>query len=73
MLAHLANLTHDADAALVFGMVLGPVKGAFLIRGAAVNGRVAGCADVELGKLVELDLNRVIRVPLALSLSSASL
>lgn len=68
VLTNLAYLTHCADRALVPGMVLGPVKGALLVCGAAIDGRVAGGADLELGELVELDLDRVARVVLALCL-----
>lgn len=73
VLAHLADLAHDTHGALVLGVVLGPVKGALLVRGAAVDGRVAGRADLELGELVKLDLDRVVRVALALGLGLAGL
>ena len=68
MLSNLADLTDLADLALVLGMVLGPVKGAFLIRCSAVDGRVAGRANVKLRELVELDLNGIAGVALALLL-----
>lgn len=68
VLTDLAHLAHDAHCALVLGVVLGPVERALLKRRAAVDGRVAGRADLELGKLVELDLHRVVRVALALGL-----
>lgn len=73
MLAHLADLAHDAHGALVLGVVLGPVKRALLERGAAVDRRVAGRANLEFGKLVKLDLDCVVRVPLALRLCLAGL
>jgi hypothetical protein len=73
VLADLADLAHDADGALVLGVVLGAVKGALLVRGAAVDGRVAGGADLKLGELVKLNLDRVVRVALALSLGLAGL
>ena len=73
VLADLADLAHGAHGALVLGVVLGPVKGALLVRGAAVDGRVAGRADLELGELVKLDLDRVVRVALALRLGLARL
>lgn len=65
MLADLAHLTDGAHGALVLGVVLGPVKRALLVRRAAVDWCVAGCADLELGELVELDLNLVVRVALS--------
>lgn len=68
MLANLAHLADPAGLALVLGVVLGAVKGALLVRRAAVDGAVAGRADLELGKLVKLDLDGVVGVALALSL-----
>ena len=68
MLSNLANLADRAYRTLVPGVVLGPVKRALLVRGAAVDGREAGRADLELGKLVELNLHGVVRVALALRL-----
>lgn len=68
VLADLAHLTDRAHRALVLGVVLGPVKRALLICGAAVDGRVAGGTDLELGELVELDLYVVMRVALSQSL-----
>ena len=73
MLPDLANIAHYTHRALVLGVVLGPVECTFLERCPAVDWRVAGCADLELGELVELDLHRVVRVPLALSLGLLSL
>lgn len=73
MLANLADLTHDANRALVLGVVLGPVECALLIRRAAVDWCVASRADIELGKLIELNLDRIIWVALALSLGSTGL
>lgn len=69
--AVLADLAHPADLAhraLVFGVVLGPVERALLVRRAAVNGREAGGADVKLGELVKLNLHGVVGIPLALRL-----
>ena len=68
VLPNLAHLADPARLALVLGVVLGSVVRALLERRAAVDGRVAGGADVELGELVELDLDRVARVALALPL-----
>lgn len=73
MLSNLANLADRAHRALVLGVVLGSVKRALLVRGAAVDGREAGSADLELGKLVELNLHGVVGVTLALRLGSLGL
>lgn len=73
MLANLAHLAHLADGALVLAVVLGPVKRALLIRGAAVDGRVARRANLKLGKLIKLNLHRVVRVALAGGLVSPGL
>jgi hypothetical protein len=68
MLANLTHLAHPADRALVLGVILGPVEGALLEGCSTVDGGVAGGTDLELGKLVELNLYRVVGVALALSL-----
>jgi hypothetical protein len=68
MLANLAHLANSTHGALVLGVVLAPIKRALLERRAAIDGRVAGRADLELGELVKLDLHRVVRVALALRL-----
>jgi len=73
MLAHLAHLANDAHSTFVLGVVLGAVERAFFVGRAAVDGSVAGCADFELGKLVELDLDRIMRVALALRLGFTGL
>lgn len=73
MLANLANLAYSAHSALVLGVVLGAVKSTLLERCAAVDGRVAGRAHIELSKLIELNLNSIVRVAFALSLSSLGL
>lgn len=73
VLTDLANLTHRAHRALELGVVLGAVERTFLVRCAAVDGRVAGRANFKLGKLVEFDLHRVVRVALALRLGLACL
>lgn len=65
MLANLAHLADGTNGTLVLAVVLGPVECALLVRRAAVDGRVAGRADFELGELVKLDLNLVVRVPLS--------
>jgi len=68
MLADLAHLTHSAHSPLVLWQVLGAVERALLERSTSVNRRVASSADIKLGKLVEFNLYRVVRVTLALSL-----
>ena len=65
MLADLADAADDTHGAPVLGVVLGPVERALLVRRAAVDGRVAGRADLELGELVKLDLNLVVWVALS--------
>lgn len=49
-------------------MVLGPVERTRHGRRARVDGRVGRGADVELGELVELDVDLVLWAALALSL-----
>lgn len=66
MLSDLAHLADCADGTLVLGMVLGSVERTLLVRGTAVDGRVAGSTDLELGELVVFNLYRVMRVALAL-------
>lgn len=73
MLANLADLTHRAHAALVFAVVLGSVKRALLVRRAAVDRRVACCANLKLGKLVKLNLYSIVWVALALCLGLSCL
>lgn len=68
MLADLAHLTHSAHSPLVLWQVLGAVERALLERSTSVNRRVASSTDIKLGKLVEFNLYRVVRVTLALSL-----
>jgi hypothetical protein len=68
VLANFADLADCADGALELGVVLAAVEGARLKARAAVDGRVAGGTDFELGKLVELDLDGVVGVALALRL-----
>lgn len=68
MLTNLAYLAYDADGTLVFGVILGTIEGALFVRCAAVDGRVAGGADIKLCELIILDLYRVVRVTLALCL-----
>lgn len=73
MFSNLADLADRAHRALVLSVVLGSVKRALLVRGAAVDGREAGGADLKLGELIELDLHGVMGVALALRLGSLGL
>lgn len=73
MLAHLTNLTDRAYSALVLAVVLGPVKGAFLVRRAAVNGRMTGRANLKLGELIKLNFYGIVWVTLAQSLGLSCL
>lgn len=68
MLANLTHIADPADCSLVLGVVLGPAERTYLERSAAVDGRVAGSTDLELGELIKLNLYRVVGVTLALSL-----
>jgi len=54
-------------------VVFGSVKGAHLEGCTAVNRGVAGGANLELGELVKLNLNGVVRVTFALRLVLTSL
>lgn len=72
----LANLTHLADlaqSALVLGVVFGSVKGALLVRCAAINRSKAGGANLKLCKLIKFNINRVVRIALARRLGLLSL
>lgn len=73
MLANLTHFTNPTDASLVLGVVLGSVKCTFLVRRAAVDGGVARSAYLKLGKLIELNLNSIVGIALALSLGSLGL
>lgn len=73
MLANLTDSTHNADGALILGVVFGPVKRTLLVCGTAVNGAVAGRADFKLSELVKFDLDGIVGVALALSLGTAGL
>ena len=68
MLANLTHLANLANRSLVLGVVLGPIERTRLERSATIDGRVASGTDIELSKLVKLDLYRVIGIALALSL-----
>lgn len=68
MLANFAYLAYLTHGTLVLGVVLGAVKGTLLERCTAVDGGVTSSADLELGELIKLDLNRIVGVTLALSL-----
>lgn len=73
MLAHLANLTNRAHCALVFAVVLGPVKCTFLVCCATVDRGVASRTDLEFGELVEFNFYCVVWVALAQSFSLSCL
>jgi hypothetical protein len=49
-------------------VVLGTSEGVGHTRRAAEDGSEGGGADIELGELIELDIDRILRVALALSL-----
>lgn len=66
--ANLGHLGYPADAALVLLVILGTSEGVGHARRATEDGSERGSADVELGELVELDIDRILRVALALSL-----
>jgi hypothetical protein len=68
MLAHLADLADLADGTLILSMILRSIKGAFLIRGTAVNWGMAGSTNFKFGELVELDIYCIMGVSFALSL-----
>jgi hypothetical protein len=68
MLANLADSADNAYCAFELGVILGSIKRTLFKRCAAVDGCVAGSADLEFGKLVELDLHRVVGIALTLSL-----
>lgn len=68
VLPNLAHLADPAHLSLELGLVLRPVIRTLLVRRAAVDGRVAGGADIELGELVELDLDCIAGVALTLLL-----
>lgn len=54
-------------------MVLGTSEGVGHARRAAEDGSEGGGADIEFGKLIELDIDGILRVALALSLDLLSL
>jgi hypothetical protein len=66
VLAHLTDITNHADRSLVLGVILGSIKSTHLKCRTCIDGGVAGGADVEFGKLVELYLHRVGGVAFAL-------
>jgi hypothetical protein len=70
---NLDHVAHAAHLALVAGVVLGAVIGARRRRRAVVDGRVRRGAHVELGELVVLDVELVVRVALAARLDRTCL
>lgn len=73
VLPNLAHLTDPAHLPLKLRVVLRPIVGALLVRRAAVDGGVAGRADIKLRELVKFNLDRVTRVALALLLGLVGL
>lgn len=73
MLTDLANFANPADSSLVFGMILGTIEGTFFVRCAAVDWCMAGSTNLELRKLIKLDVNGVVRISFALCFGSPSL
>lgn len=69
----LADLGYPAQAALVLLVVFGAGEGVGGVGGAGEDRGVGSGADVELGELIELDVNRIRRVTLTLSLDLAGL
>ena len=67
------HLTDLANRALVLRVVSRPIEGTGNTRRTAVYGRVRGSADIELGELVEFDVDLVLRTSLAHSLDFTSL
>lgn len=68
MLANFTHFTYPAHGALILGVIFGAIEGTLLVRSTAVDRRMAGCAHIKLGELVELDLNGIIGIALTLSL-----
>lgn len=66
--ANLGHVGYLADATLVLLVVLSTSEGVGHARGAAEDRGEGGGTDIELGELVELDIDRILRVALALSL-----
>ncbi len=66
--ADFGHVRYPAHAALVLLMVLGTSERIGHARRATEDGGEGGGADVELGKLVELDIDRILRVALTLRL-----
>jgi hypothetical protein len=64
-LTHFANLAHSA---LVLGVIFGAIKCTLLIRCSTVDWGVAGSTNLKLGELIKLNVNRIVRVSLTLSL-----
>ena len=71
--ADFRDLGYPAEAALVLRVVLGAGEGVGHARGAAEDRGVGSSANVKLGELVELDVDRIRGVTLALSLDPAGL
>ena len=70
---NLADLAHGANGTLELGMELHAVVGTRDAGFVRVDGRVGRTAHLELGELVEVDLDAIVGVLLAHGLDLASL
>lgn len=68
MLTNFTNLAHSTRSSLVFGVILGAIKSTLLVCSAPVDRGVTGSTNIELCKLVELNLDCIIGIPLTLGL-----
>lgn len=73
MFANLAHFAYPTNAALVFRVVFGAVEGTLFVRCSAVNWCMAGSTNFEFSELVKLDIDSVVRGPLALGFGLLSL
>lgn len=71
--ADLCDLGYPADGSLVLLVILGAREGVRRAGRAAVDRSVGRSADVELGELVELDFDIVLRVAFTLRFDLAGL
>jgi len=69
----LTNLAHGTNRALILGMVLDPIVRTCDTRLIRVYRRVRRSADLELGKLVEIDFDCIVGVLLAYGFDLAGL
>lgn len=73
MFANLANFAYTAYSTLIFRMILRAIKSTLFVRCAAVNWRVAGRTNLKFSKLIKLDIDGIVGVPLALCFGSSGL